>query len=102
MVRTNEKLQGIKISGTEIKLAQYADDATIFVRDLTSIDELLESLKRFELSAGLKLNIGKTKGIWLGNFKELGLRIYKGIHFTENPVKCLGIYIGHVKAHANM
>ena len=95
MVRTNEKLQGIKISGTEIKLAQYADDATIFVRDLTSIDELLESLKRFELSAGLKLNIGKTKGIWLGKLKELGLRIYKGIHFTGNPVKCLGIYIGH-------
>ena len=47
--------------------------------------------------AGLKLNLSKTKGIWLGNLKEMGLRVYKDIHFTGNPIKCLGLYIGHKK-----
>ena len=37
----------------------------------------------------------KTKGIWLGNFKNLGLRVKDDIIWTGNPVKCLGVYIGH-------
>ena len=37
----------------------------------------------------------KTKGIWLAKLKDKGLRILEGIHFTGNPVKCLGVYVGH-------
>ena len=39
----------------------------------------------------------KCKGIWLGSLKDYGLRKAYGINWTGNPVKVLGIYIGHNK-----
>ena len=97
MIRNNNEISGIKIGDVDYKIAQYADDATIFVSDVNSIDKSFRTFTEFEKVAGLKLNLSKTKGIWLGKLKDLGFRKYKGIHFTGNPVKCLGIYIGHKK-----
>ena len=97
MIRKNKNIEGIEIGKTEFKIAQYADDSTIFVRNTKSIKELIYVLKRFEKEAGLKLNLKKTQGIWLGKLKDLGLRICESIVFTGNPVKCLGVYIGHKK-----
>ena len=45
--------------------------------------------------AGPRLNIKKTKGIWLGPLKDLGLRKYCNVTWTGKPIKCLGIYLGH-------
>ena len=38
--------------------------------------------------------MAKTVGIWLGNYKGLPKKFH-GINFTDKPVRCLGIYIGH-------
>ena len=54
-------------------------------------------MNEFSHISGPQLNIEKTKGIWLGPLKEFGLRKYCQITWTGNPVKCLGIYIGHNK-----
>ena len=97
MIRTDQNIKGLTIGKTEHKICQYADDATIFSSDLESIKVIISVIDIFSNIAGPKLNIGKTKGIWLGALKELGLRIYSGIQFTGNPVKCLGLYIGHNK-----
>ena len=95
MIRNDKNINGVTIGETEHQLAQYADDTTVFLKDTVSIKELLRIFRTFEKTAGLKLNVDKTKGIWLGKLKDKGLRILEGIHFTGNPVKCLGVYVGH-------
>lgn len=62
---------------------------------MNSIHEVFICLEEFGKYAGPKLNFKKTKGIWLGKFRDLGLRKYNGIIWTGNPVKCLGVHIGH-------
>lgn len=97
IIRKSEDVKGIKIGDNEHKIIQYADDATICVRDKSSIKHVLEIITDFSKLAGPKLSVRKTKGIWLGPLKELGIRVHENITFTGNPVKCLGIYIGHNK-----
>ena len=97
MIRKSDNVQGIEIAESEHKIIQYADDATICVRNIISIKHVVDIINEFSRYAGPKLNVRKTKGIWLGSLKDLGIRIFKNITFTGNPVKCLGIYIGHNK-----
>ena len=97
MIRRNSMINGIKIGEAEHKLIQYADDITVCVENLVSIDEVFKTIGTFCKAVGMKLNIQKTKGIWLGELKDLGLRYYNNILWTGKPVKCLGVYIGHNK-----
>ena len=73
----------------------YADDATIMIKDLESVSEVVNCINCFSKYAGPELNLTKTKGIWLGPLKDLGLRIYCNIVWTGKPIKCLEIYFGH-------
>ena len=52
----------------EFKIGQYADD-TFCLLDGTekSLKNALDTFKKFELCSGLKINIDKTKVVWLGN-----------------------------------
>ena len=95
LLRKDNRIVGINVDNHEHKIVQFADDSTIIVGNLSSIKHVLNVICNFSKYAGLKLNMSKTKGIWLGPLKELGLRKYEGLTWTGNPVKCLGIYIGH-------
>ena len=97
MIRKSVDIKGIIVSTNEHKLIQFADDATICVRDIDSIPHVLQIITTFGNCAGLELNLKKTKGIWLGNLKDLGFRKYCDITWTGKPIKCLGLYIGHKK-----
>ena len=96
-IRKDDNIMGILVGNVEHKIIQYADDSTIIMGNLESIPNVLKIINTFSKYAGPKLNIAKTKGIWLGPLKDLGLRDHCGITWTGNPVKCLGIYIGHNK-----
>ena len=76
-------------------MIQYADDATLCINNINSIKHVIRLIDTFTKYAGPKLNLEKTKGIWLGKLKNHGYRLYENIKWTGNPVKCLGIYIGH-------
>ena len=95
LIRQNNNITGITVDDKQHKVIQYADDMTVCVSDFSSICNVLETLEIFGKFSGLKLNVKKSKGIWLGPLKEHGIRVYKNITFTGNPVKCLGIYVGH-------
>ena len=95
MIRQSQTITGIKIGDKEHRIIQYADDTTVCVSDFQSIREIVKIFDKFGTCSGLKLNYSKTKGIWLGNLKDFGMRVHTDIVFTGKPVKCLGIYIGH-------
>ena len=65
-IRNKGTMKGIKVGEKEIKASLYADDTTVFVRDLDSIPELLALLNNFKNLSGLTINATKTEGMWLG------------------------------------
>jgi hypothetical protein len=95
-IRQERSIKGVNIGENEYKLSQYADDSYLFMNDVDSIDRAINLINYFTKAAGLKLNLEKTEGIWLGNYKDHPPD-YCRIRFTDLPIKCLGIYVGHNK-----
>ena len=54
----------------EIKLEFFADDLTVFLRNYTSLNALLETVGSFTLCSGLKINYQKKEVMLLGNNKQ--------------------------------
>ena len=52
-IRSDNKIEGIKVNGEEIKLSRYADDTTSFIKDPSSLKTLLELLDQFKECSGL-------------------------------------------------
>ena len=96
IIRRNKNVKGFCLKNKTYTISQYADDSTLMLSDLESIMYALNDIENFCRTSGMKLNIDKTEGIWLGAFKE-NPEYYQGIKFTNGPVRCLGIYIGHDK-----
>ena len=44
----------------------YTDDITVTLANTSSADIFMQTLKNFEKYSGLKMNISKTKAIWIG------------------------------------
>jgi len=64
-------MKGINAVGKkEIKVSLYADDTTVFVRDLDSVCHLLTLLDKFKNLPGLEINTTKSGGMWLGCWKN--------------------------------
>jgi len=96
-IRDNEHISGIYVNNTEHKISQYADDSYLFLSDINSVTQSIDTIRKFSMLAGPKLNMKKTEGILLGPYKNLLHNICE-INFTDNPVRCFGIYVGHDKA----
>ena len=69
-IRSNTNIKGITIGDNETKLLAYADDMTALLSDIASAKELLDSLNIFEKYSGLKMNVSKTKAMWIGTMKD--------------------------------
>jgi hypothetical protein len=92
-IRKDRNIEGINIGNSVIKVIQMADDTTSFLKDTKSLGVLLQTLDKFHLYAGLKLNLSKSEILWLGSKKNstespLGLQRVKG-------VKALGIHFSY-------
>lgn len=55
-----------RAKGTHFKISQNADNATCFVKDFTSLQQLLRDMR----ATGAKLNVKKTKAMWLGAWRD--------------------------------
>ena len=97
-LRENNNIPGIKINdSTEIKTIQHADDLTLSLKNVESLDASLDVIRLFCNITGTKANIAKTQCILLGGLKNKHDKLF-GIDITNRAVKCLGIYIGHDKS----
>ena len=68
-IRQSYDIKGIKLPGTEneIYIQQYADDATLFLNNLESLNKALGIVECFSEISGLNLNKSKTEAMWLGS-----------------------------------
>ena len=53
----------------EHKLSQFADDTSVSVSTLKSIEELFKLLKEYEKATNAKKNNNKTEGLWVGKWR---------------------------------
>ena len=93
-LRMNPNIVGFKIGGERIISLHYADDATIVITQNRCFKEVIKEIQNYEAASGAKVNYGKTKGLWVGKWKD---RTDKplGITWTNENVKNLGIYFGN-------
>ena len=69
-IRNKNSIQGICINKTEYKLSMMADDTTLILKDLTSLNNAINIFEQFKHCSGLKLNLNKTEIIPLGKSKN--------------------------------
>ena len=101
-IRSDENIKGIRIENNEIKLTAYADDASYFLKDRSSVENLLHIVQAFSKVSGLEVN--KTKSECMILSFEMGLSGYReeflGIPVVEN-LKILGHYHGKNETFCN-
>ena len=83
----------------EHKLSQFADDTSVSVSTIRSIEELFKLLKDYEKATNAKINNEKTEGLWVGKWKGRDDKPYNLV-WKSDHVKFLGIHIGN-KVGAN-
>ena len=84
----------MKAVEVSLKISLFADDSSLFVRNVVEMSLALSSVQLFCSAAGMKLNSGKTEGIWLGNAEGTPPADYpQGIKWLKRgePIRILGI-----------
>ena len=69
-VRNCKEISGIEIFGYEFKLSAFADDATYFIPNERSIQQLATLFSKFEEYSSLKVNADKTEVCGIGSKKR--------------------------------
>ena len=72
---------------------------TIAVKDKNSAQKVFALLKTFSTHSGLKVNINKSEGMWIGSLKNNVDQPF-GIKLPKNPINALGIYHSYDKIAA--
>lgn len=89
MVRQSPNIRGISLTHRQIKISQYADDATFFIRDFTALQDLIHLLRVFATFSGLQINYHKSHLLLLGHHLHPPTQ-FEGIRIAEQ-VTILGI-----------
>jgi hypothetical protein len=92
-IRTNNRIEGIRIGNIEYKISQFADDTCFKLKNQESLWTVLLVLDIFTKCAGLKMNQEKSEAIWIGASSNFCHKPY-GLKWTNNLIKSLGVYIG--------
>lgn len=94
-IREDEQISGVKLPGNcnSIKLSLYADDSLAVCTRDESVKRVLHWCSLYGRASGAKLNIQKTKGIFMGKWKSRSDHPF-GISLVDN-CKLLGIKFGN-------
>ncbi len=95
LLRNNPNIVGFQVGGEKIISLHYADDAIISIKQNQCFKEVIKDLETYQEASGAKVNLGKTKGLWVGKWKN---RIDKplNIRWTNENIMNLGVYFGNL------
>ena len=98
IIRNNKKIDGLSLPGSKmvVKISQYADDTTLFLRNNFSVDEALSCIKLYERGSGSKVNydIGKSCGKWFNKPHYVSSSPSSSLQWTNGPFEVLGLLFG--------
>ena len=95
-IRANPRITGLPIPGSQtplLPISQYADDTSLIVNSDDAILAVFDTHSRFEAASGSKLNVSKSKGLWLGAWNNRRDPLVK-LEWTSEKIKVLGLYVG--------
>ena len=94
-VRLDPNIRGPNVPAPSdtVKIVYYADAGTGILSDLQSVKNLLEKSKLFGRASGAKLNVIKTRAVFLGKWKSRSDHPF-GISWVEST-KLLGNTLGN-------
>ena len=70
-IKRSKEIEGNQIDPNKsIKITQYADDTTVFIKDIQSVHRLFDLLQQFENCSGLRINESKSEILWLGSLPQ--------------------------------
>ena len=92
-LRQNQNLVGFTVGGEKIISMHYADDAVIVIKQNQCFKEVYKELLDYEAATGAKINMTKTKGLWVGAWKDR-TDSPLGYTWTNQNVENLGVFFG--------
>ena len=95
-IKHDNQIKGISVNKKEIKMCQYADDTTCFLKDLKSTKLLRDKIELFSHCSGLEINKSKTEALWLGCLKYCKQKPF-GFKWPDEPILAIGIYFSYDK-----
>ena len=93
-LRQNPNIVGFTIENEKIVSMHYADDTTICITQNRCFKEVIKDITLFEKASGAKVNLGKTKGLWTGAWKNRA-DTPLDIEWTSGNIFHLGIFVGN-------
>ena len=94
-IKRSKEVEGIQIDQNKsIKITQYADDTTVFVKNIRSVHRLFDLLRQFENCSGLRINQSKSEILWLGSLRQRKDSILN-LKLSDETVYALGVYFSY-------
>ena len=95
LIRQNMGIDGLFLPGSndQVKISQYADDATFLLLGEYAVRKAFEMIEIYEKGSGSKLNMQKTKGMWLSSKADQATEPVN-IQWIKDKLKLLGITFG--------
>ena len=90
-IRNNKQIHGLKLKTREIKISQLADDTTIFLNSIESLQPVKDTLREFHICSGLRPNMDKTQAFIIG--KHIRFKNTYNLTWCEGPINTLGVSI---------
>ena len=94
-LRANPNIVGFTVGGEKILSAHYVDDAVIVIKQNRCFKEVYKDLCEYPEASGAKVNYKKTKGLWLGNWRNRSDEPLPDVTWTNGNVEYLGIFVGN-------
>ena len=71
LINADKKIKGIQIGDHEIKIVNFADNTTIFLRDITCLNRIQVILRLYEKDKLVQREFfQKAKPLWSGTYKN--------------------------------
>lgn len=66
LLKADAQIRGVLIPGGGVSIVQqYVDDTTITVRDVDSVNRVMECFELFGKASGAKISVEKTEVLWV-------------------------------------
>lgn len=95
-IRANPRIEGLCLPDSSDPLSpisQYADDTSLVVCSDDAIQACFEVYSIYERGSGSKLNMSKSKGLWLGSWAGRSDPPVS-LDWSSAKIKVLGVFIG--------
>ena len=91
-IRADPRIKGFVSPGrlTPSPISQYADDTSLIVGSIRACFEVYDA---YERGSGSKLNLSKSKGLWLGPWANRSDPLV-ALDWSSVKIKVLGVFLG--------